>query len=81
MGGYPWNPVMKDKLIKLLQLSQSSNDYEALSAIRKANAVLRAKNMDWNQFFSHALPQGPRTSGIQVTIIPTGSWTATFTKW
>lgn len=51
---------MRDRLIKLLQLSQSSNDFEALAAIRKANAVLRANNMDWNQYFSRALPQGQR---------------------
>lgn len=41
---------MREKLIKLLQLSQSSNDHEALIAIRKANKLLRDTNQDWAKF-------------------------------
>lgn len=44
------------KLIKLLQLSQSPNDYEALAAIRRANTLLQKENLDWQAFFSKMLP-------------------------
>ena len=46
----------KEKLIKLLNLTSSSNDGEALSAIRKVNNYLADNNMRWEQFvdsFTH----------------------------
>lgn len=39
------------KIIKLLALTQSSNDNEALSAIRKANALLKENNKTWESLF------------------------------
>lgn len=36
------------KLLKLLMLTQSANDHEALSAIRSANAYLKSIGLDWN---------------------------------
>lgn len=36
-----------DKLIKLLNLSQSPNDSEALSAIRKANKIIKDDGLRW----------------------------------
>jgi hypothetical protein len=37
----------KDRLAKLLNLTESEHDGEALSAIRKANELLRLHRMDW----------------------------------
>jgi len=39
---------VKNKIIKLLNLTTSSNDNEALSAIKKANKILNNLNMSWN---------------------------------
>jgi hypothetical protein len=38
---------MKDKVIKLLNLTRSDSDGEALSAIRKANALIDACDSSW----------------------------------
>lgn len=43
---------MKEKIIKLLKLSTSSNDNEALNAIRIANSLLKKEDMHWDEFFS-----------------------------
>jgi len=43
---------MNEKLIKLLQLTLIADDPEALVAIRKANRLLKSKNMDWRGFFA-----------------------------
>lgn len=48
---------MREKLIKLLQLTQSPNDFEALAAIRKANEILRRGNIDWEKFLTPPEPQ------------------------
>ena len=40
----------KDKLIKLLNLTTSKNDGEALSATRKANAFLKDNGINWEEF-------------------------------
>lgn len=45
-----------DKIIKLLQLSQSPNDHEALSAIRKANELVISGCGHWNRFFIKEKP-------------------------
>jgi hypothetical protein len=45
---------MKNKLIKLLMLSRSSNDNEALSAIRKANEILNNEKKTWDDVFGEA---------------------------
>ena len=41
-----------DKLIKLLNLSTSNNDNEALSAIRTANAILKKNNILWDKILN-----------------------------
>jgi Protein of unknown function (DUF2786) len=38
----------REKLIKLMQLAQSKNDNEALTALRAATKILHAHNLDWN---------------------------------
>lgn len=43
---------MKEKIIKLLKQSTSSNDNEALNAIRIANSLLKKEDMHWDEFFS-----------------------------
>jgi|SRR5580700_863352 hypothetical protein len=43
------------KLRKLMQLTLSDNDEEALGALRKANALLRAHAYDWNSAFDRLI--------------------------
>jgi hypothetical protein len=40
--------VLHEKIIKLLNLAGSDNDHEALSAIRKANSIVRANGLSWD---------------------------------
>ena len=40
--------INRNRLIKLLGLTGSEHDGEALSAMRKANALMRDANVDWN---------------------------------
>lgn len=42
----------KDKLVKLLMLTTSSFDGEALSAIRKANEYIKKYKMCWEEVFT-----------------------------
>jgi len=41
-----------EKITKLLNLTRSENDHEALAAVRKANRLLDSKGMLWPEFFS-----------------------------
>ena len=47
---------MIDKLIKLLNLSQSDNDHEALAAIRKVNKMLSDNDKSWEDIVKGKLP-------------------------
>lgn len=40
------------KFLKLMMMTTSSFDEEALVAMRKANAMLAAKNMNWQEFLA-----------------------------
>lgn len=40
------------KLIKLMMMTTSPNDGEALTAIRKANALLAEANVNWEEFIN-----------------------------
>jgi hypothetical protein len=51
----PNEPPRQDILLKLLKMTTSSNDGEALTAIRKANAVLNAGGWDWDKLFSRKI--------------------------
>ncbi len=42
----------KQRLIKLLNLSSSKNEGEALSAIRKANLILDESSSDWENILN-----------------------------
>ena len=48
-------PLNRDQLIKLLNLTRSEYDAEALNAIRRANALLRKHRATWEDLL--ALPQ------------------------
>lgn len=52
--------IDRPKLIKLMMMTQSSNDGEALTALRKANALLAADNVNWSEFISGIKQQAPR---------------------
>lgn len=39
--------ILDEKIVKLLMLTTSENDGEALSAIRKANLILKKTNRTW----------------------------------
>lgn len=39
-----------NKLSKLMMLTTSTNDNEALAALRKANAILAAQSVSWDEF-------------------------------
>jgi Protein of unknown function (DUF2786) len=43
----------KDKIIKLLQLTTSSNDHEALLAMRVANKILKKTETTWDKFLDN----------------------------
>ena len=49
----------QQKLIKLLQQTQSEHDNESLTAIRKANRLLEAAGHNWESLF-RSLQQPPR---------------------
>lgn len=40
------------KLVKLLQMTRSKNDHEALTAVRMANDMLRVAGVDWTGLVS-----------------------------
>ena len=43
------------KLKKLMMLTNSDSDHEALGALRKANALLAANNVDWDRVFGRTV--------------------------
>lgn len=45
------------RLTKLLAMTTSSSDNECLTAIRKANAMLAARNMTWELFIKGRYPK------------------------
>ncbi|MFQ5482823.1 MAG: hypothetical protein ACE5ER_08685 [Nitrospinaceae bacterium] len=46
----------KVKILKLLELTMSDNDAEALNAIRKANNIREKSQLQWVEVFSGAAP-------------------------
>ena len=45
----------QDKILKLLELTQSANDAEALNAIRKANKIREKAGLQWEEIFAKAV--------------------------
>lgn len=46
----------KSKIVKLLSLTQSDNDSEALTAIRMANKILKSNEITWDKFMGQEPP-------------------------
>jgi len=42
-------PIDRAKLVKVMMMTESSNDGEVLNAIRMANAMLKANKLDWEK--------------------------------
>ena len=49
------NSMPQDKILKLLELTKSSNDAEALNAIRKANDIREKADMQWEDVFAKTI--------------------------
>lgn len=45
----------QDKILKLLELSKSENDAEALNAIRKANDIREKAGLQWEDVFAKSI--------------------------
>ena len=45
----------QDKILKLLELTKSANDAEALNAIRKANDIREKAEMQWEDVFARSI--------------------------
>jgi hypothetical protein len=56
-----------ERLKKLLALTQSENDHEALAAMRRANAILAKHNIDWNSLFAALQRPAPATIPMGAT--------------
>ncbi len=47
----------KDRILKLLELTRSENDGEALSALRKANEIREKEGLQWIELFQQSAPK------------------------
>lgn len=45
----------QDKILKLLELTKSANDAEALNAIRKANDIREKAGLQWEEIFAKSI--------------------------
>ena len=45
----------QDKILKLLELTKSANDAEALNAIRKANDIREKAGLQWEDMFARSI--------------------------
>ena len=48
--------MAQEKILKLLDLTKSENDAEALNAIRKANDVREKAGLQWEDVFAKSVP-------------------------
>jgi hypothetical protein len=53
--------MLHSKLTKLLNLTRSENDPEALSAIRMANSLISKNGLTWNAIILNDTPPTPRS--------------------
>ena len=51
--------IDRERLIRLLRMTESDRDAEALIAIRKTNAMLKANGMSWSDVIDLPLPAEP----------------------
>lgn len=47
--------MSQDKILKLLELTKSANDAEALNAIRKANDIREKAGLQWEEVFAQSI--------------------------
>jgi hypothetical protein len=52
--------IDRERLIKLMMMTTSSNDGEALAAVRKANSLLAANQSNWHDFIKAVPAPRPR---------------------
>jgi hypothetical protein len=55
----------RERLAKILALTASTNDGEALAAIRKANDIVRGEDMTWDDVLVQLVPA---VSNVHVTV-------------
>lgn len=68
-------PLDRDRLTKLMGLTTSSNDHEALAALRKANEIIAGEKSNWREVLD-ATPG--RT--LTVTVMREEDWVAPHLK-
>ena len=52
--------------VKLMMMTTSPHDGEALTAIRKANAILASANVNWEEFLKALTSSSPQSSSSKV---------------
>jgi len=57
-----------DRLVKLLNLSSSNNEGEAISAIKKANSLLKESNSSWEDILKEK-PETNKFDKIEYAIL------------
>lgn len=71
--------IDRQRLIKLMMMTTSTNDGEALTAVRKANAMLKVEGSDWSKFLSSpssiGLDRRPQQPPPRPPMKPTGRGT------
>src|ERR1035441_10306125 len=73
-------PVLdRERLIKVLAMTTSPNDSEALSAMRKANEIIRAENLTWAEVLAQHLnlqgqPLGQSAHTVHVDLFRRGGF-------
>ncbi|WP_421994548.1 hypothetical protein [Reyranella sp.] len=71
--------IDKRRLIKLLRMTESSQDAEVLAAIRKSNAMLRAAGKDWSDLLEPPPPPAPEPAR-PVSVEWSRSWRAGYVR-
>jgi len=67
--------IDRERLIRLLRVTESDKDAEVLVAIRKANALLRANGTDWADIVVRPKPEAAmplREQTVRPVVIPMG---------
>jgi hypothetical protein len=54
--------IDRERLIRLLRMTESDRDAEALIAIRKTNAMLKANGASWSDVIDLPTPAAPRAA-------------------
>lgn len=61
-------PINRTLFVKLMMMTASTNDKEALTALRKANTMLTEQNMNWEEFVNGGVRRSqPKGRGTGVS--------------